>query len=398
MAAINVHPFPARMASELALAKAERLAPDATVLDPMAGSGTVVQAAASHGLRCTGLDVDPLAVLMSRVSTSRINQESFTGLFETLVRRAKQFDLRHAALPWMDGETSDFTSYWFAAEQRRDLTRIALALHKYPIFSSRAAEANALRLALSRIIVTKDRGASLARDVSHSRPHRTAKTNDFDVFAEFEVAANRMIERIKKIEIARRPTIRLGDARRLTWVRDNSIDMLMTSPPYLNAIDYMRGHRLSLVWLGYSLGALRQIRSGSIGAERGLDSPSDMPGLDKVRGALGRIDNLPPRFQKMVDRYARDLLLVTSETRRVLRQNGTAVFVVGNSNLRGVFVKNSRGLEIAARLAGLELNDQAERRIPLHSRYLPLPSNKRSALGKRMRTEIVLTFSKGPKH
>jgi hypothetical protein len=36
----------------------------------------------------------------------------------------------------------------------------------------------------------------------------------------------------------------------------------------------MRGHRLSLVWLGYRLADLRRIRSDSIGAERGPNARS----------------------------------------------------------------------------------------------------------------------------
>jgi DNA modification methylase len=394
MAVVNIHPFPARMASELALAKAECLPANATVLDPMMGSGTVVQAAAAHGLRCTGMDVDPLAVLMARVATSRINPDRFASLFNTLISRVREVDLRRVTLPWVDRETGDFIDYWFAPEQRRDLTRIAFTLDHYPAFSWHSAEANALRLALSKIIITKDRGASLARDVSHSRPHKVGESNNFDVLDEFEIAAGRLLKKLEKIEVTVRPTIRLGDARRLTWVRDRSVDMLMTSPPYLNAIDYMRGHRLSLVWLGHSLSALRAIRQESIGAERASSSGADLRGIPQVREALGKIERLPDRFQGIIGRYARDLILVVSQAERVLKPKGSAVFVVGNSNIRDVFVNNSKGLEVAAKRAGLKLVDSIKRKIPLRSRYLPLPRDKQSSLGKRMRTEVILTFCK----
>jgi len=45
---------------------------------------------------------------------------------------------------------------------------------------------------------------------------------------------------------------------------------VLTSPPYLNAIDYLRGHRLALVWLGHELGPLKEIRANSVGAERAI--------------------------------------------------------------------------------------------------------------------------------
>src|SRR5436853_53810 len=79
----------------------------------------------------------------------------------------------------MDDETRDFVDYWFAPTQAEDLSRIARVL------ADRPRTDDPLRVALSRMIVTKEMGASLARDTSHSRPHRVADTNDYDVFAEF---------------------------------------------------------------------------------------------------------------------------------------------------------------------------------------------------------------------
>jgi tRNA G10 N-methylase Trm11 len=391
----NIHPFPARMASELALGKTDELQLGATVLDPMAGSGTVLQAASRHGHRCIGLDVDPLAVLMAKVATSRLNEKRFDCLLDRLIDQAQRIDLRSARLPWLDQETESFIQYWFAEDQRRALGRLAYVLHANRSFSDNSAEANAIRLMLSKVIITKDRGASLARDVSHSRPHRVADENNFDVFTEIQKSAVRLKGRLSEAKVGMRAVVRRGDARSLPWIRDASIDMIMTSPPYLNAIDYMRGHRLSLVWLGYGLSHLRNIRSNSIGAERGPDANSLIEEAQKVRNALGKIKNLPSRDQGMIDRYSLDLVLMAKQASRVLKRSGQAVFVVGNSRLRDVFVSNAHGLEMAAEIAGLKLIEESERRLPAGSRYLPMPADKKSSLGRRMRTETVLTFVHG---
>src|SRR6266540_5349364 len=68
-----VHPFPARMAPGLALESILNLPFRATVLDPMVGSGTVLAIARAHCHRAIGFDVDPLAVLISRVWTRSID-------------------------------------------------------------------------------------------------------------------------------------------------------------------------------------------------------------------------------------------------------------------------------------------------------------------------------------
>ncbi|MDP2367243.1 hypothetical protein [Rhodoferax sp.] len=381
------------MAPDLALDKTRKLAKGALVLDPMAGSGTVLRAASQTGHRCIGLDVDPLAVLMTKVATSKIDEVRFVTLLDRLLDQAPKVDLRSATIPWFDRETSNFIGYWFAPPQRQALTRLAYLLSTRRSLSDDSPEANALRLTLSRLIITKERGASLGRDVSHSRPHRTADETDFDVFEEFPKAAERLRRRIPERARGIRPTVRLGDARTLRWIRNQSIDMIMTSPPYLNAIDYMRGHRLSLVWLGYNLSELRSIRSNSIGAERSVDPHTVLSQVKTIKSKFGKINELPLRHQGMIERYCVDLILMTKQAARVLKPRGRAVFVVGNSCLKDVFVSNARALIAAASLADLELLQKHERALPTASRYLPTPDDNNSALGRRMRTESVLTFA-----
>ena len=123
-----VHPFPARMAPDIALRKLEGLRPNSVVLDPMVGSGTVVRQAVALGHRAIGFDMDPLAVLMSRVWTSPIDAAVVDTELKRLVEDAVDVDLRTAQLPWQDGETKEFVRYWFAQQQRRAIARLAVVL------------------------------------------------------------------------------------------------------------------------------------------------------------------------------------------------------------------------------------------------------------------------------
>ena len=92
----------------------------------------------------------------------------------------------------------------------------------------------------------------------------------------------------------------------------------------------------------------------------------------------------------MIDRYILDVYRMMSEMKRVLRPGGTATLVVGNSCLRSVFLSNSNLVHHAALAAGFKLKNSAERPLPDGSRYLP--TNVAGSLGKRMRTETVLTL------
>jgi cytochrome c556 len=188
-----IHPFPARMAPEIALREIAALPPRAVVLDPMLGSGTVVRVAVEQGHHAIGRDMDPLAVLMAKVWTTPLDSEALRASAVRLVAEAKQLQSSDTHLPWIDddAETRAFVDYWFSQPQQDDVRRLAALL----IARSEAVD-DALRLALSRIIITKDVGASLARDASHSRPHRVAQQNAYSVMDGFLLSVERLARRL----------------------------------------------------------------------------------------------------------------------------------------------------------------------------------------------------------
>lgn len=389
----SIHPFPARMAPDLAIEALGRLAKGSVVLDPMAGSGTVLRQAMTLGHTAIGYDLDPLAVMMSKVWTAPLNRKrAELALLQLVEAMSKRGD---AAVPWIDKspETLEFVEYWFAEPQRLQLRRAAAAIAKMEEEGRHPASIlNFLKIALSKTIVTKENGASLARDVSHSRPHRVATSNEYDVCVGVRRAADQILSRLDDFEAIGSAKVYLGDARKLA-LASRSVDFVLTSPPYLNAIDYMRGHRLSLVWLGYSIPELRGTRSSSIGAERGPDKASPDGAFAGIERAMVTDGKLIARHSAMVRRYAEDVYRMMSQVARVMREDADAVLVVGNSCLKGVFVQNSEGVAEAARQVGLCLTNTAERELPGNQRYLPI-SQGSGALDKRMRTEVILTFRK----
>lgn len=392
----TVHPFPARMAPELALSSLANLPAGSVVLDPMSGSGTVLRQALAMGHQAIGFDMDPLAVLMSRVWTTPIDELVIEQELTSLMLEVAQVDLRRQKLHWLDQETQEFLQFWFDGPQRRALTRLAFVLDERrtaKLSAPRHAAVDVLSIALSRLIVTKEQGASLARDTSHSRPHKVAETSNYDVEANFLRSVRQLVQRLLEQPPPRAAQVQLGDARHLA-LPPRSVDAILTSPPYLNAIDYMRGHRLALVWLGYTLGELRAIRSSTIGAERAADSDGG-PLVHSIAEAMCPIDKLEPRQRRMVERYAGDLLRMLKQVERVLSSTGHATFVVGNSCLKDIFIRNSDGVAEAAAHAGLVLTETRERDLPAGSRYLPVTAY--GSLSKRMRTETVMTFRTGDK-
>ena len=84
----SVHPFPARMAPEIALEALSVLEPGSTVVDPMCGSGLVLREAVQQGHKAIGFDVDPLAVLMSKVWTQSLDASELLERSEAIIKEA----------------------------------------------------------------------------------------------------------------------------------------------------------------------------------------------------------------------------------------------------------------------------------------------------------------------
>ena len=386
-----IHPFAARMAPEIAFKALEGIDEKAVILDPMTGSGTVLRTISTLGYNGIGVDIDPLAVLMSKAGTTKVNEKGFLRKVAQIINRVKSSENESLYLSWIDDDTNTqkFISFWFAKKQIADLRKLS-----YVIVNDKGKYSELLKIALSKLIITKRKGASLAADVSHSRPHKVREVNDFDVLREYQIACRKLARIMIDTPPKGQVKVKLGDARKLK-IAPESIDAIITSPPYLNAIDYMRGHKLALVWLGYPIDDLAVIRGNSVGAEKAPDQKANLKLAQQLTSKITRLDELPNRKINMIYRYALDMHGVIRECTRVLKKNSKATFVIGNTSQHGVYIENTTIASEAAKLFGLDLIDIREREIPQNRRYLPPPrATESSNLKHRMRKEAVMTFVK----
>jgi len=382
-----LHPFPARMAPEVALSAVGQSSRSLRVLDPMCGSGTVLSLGVRHGHRVVGYDLDPLAVLMASVATQHVSTTEFEALATKCLataRRSRAMDSR-----WSDEETRDFARYWFGDSQRRQLVRLSRAINEL----APSPERDALQVGLSRLIVTKSPRASLAADTAHSRPHRVITSSDYDVYEGFKSSVVTMRAALEARELRGTAIIQRGDARDTRLFVPNSVDLIVTSPPYLNAIDYLRGHRLALIWLGYTTSELRILRSSAIGSEAARhDAPTEENKNLMERVFAGGLD-FGTRLEQLVSRYAHDMLELAGNLNRCLVPGGNAVVVVADSVLRGHHIPTGVLVRTALVDKGMTIESVRTREIPATLRYLPL-AKAGTQLSKRMKDEYVITATK----
>jgi len=391
-----VHPFPAPMSPSLAATLISKTTEEGDiVLDPMAGSGTVPAAALALGRTCYAMDIDPLARMTIQLQCGSHSTETLATASKGVEARAREIRKDHTALDRrfnrdFDERTREFINLWFPVRVRRGLMALWDAVDEATPSAARLP----LKIAFSRVIIAKTAGSSWAIDLPHTRPHRREDKHVPDPLEKFPQRVRELTARMKdRHETLNGAVLKLrgGDVRSLPY-KDASVDFVLTSSPYANAIDYMRAHKFSLVWMGHSIPELAGIRSKMIGAERGL--AEFKPELAWVEEHLPEVE--PKSRVAVLRRFFDDMDTVVGELHRVLKPGGACVFVLGSSFVAGQVVDTPRLIAEIAEKRGFEHLDTVYRKVNPHRRSLPFPRarGKKAALGKRMDQEAIVALAR----
>ena len=392
------HPFPAKFPPQLPQFFVEHLSePGETVLDPMAGSGTTLVEAQRLGRRAVGCDIDPLARLIATTKLTPLDSTDALRAGRSVLDQAhrdyrtRPRELEKELSRRFDGKTRDFLDYWFLADRQLEL--LALLRHIEGI-ESRALR-QFLQVVFSSTIIAKSGGVSRARDLAHTRPHRVQDKATPSAFVAFEKRLNANAAP-GCAPASAVPADMLAASAGDTGLAPASVNLVVTSPPYANnAIDYMRAHKFSLVWFGWTLDALADIRRTYLGhdaprPERAVALP------DRCETTLARLAELDARKARVLRRYFGEMSGVLVEMHRVLRRGGSAVLVVGTSTLRGMDVETHEALAAIAESLGFVLAGIGVRRLDRDKRMMPARwgASPQSQIEHRMHEEYAIGLVK----
>jgi hypothetical protein len=371
----GLHRFPAKFIPHIPRWAIREFArkPNDLVLDPFMGSGTTLVEAAAQGVRAIGIDLDPLNCLIARAKTNPPSARRLESL-RVGIKRNWTRPKGRLRTPMPDIENFD---HWFSKEAWRELQGLLNAID-----SVSASERE--RTFLLALFSSTVRWVSNADDqtqktyVSGTNPKvpQPVQTVFWRFFDRTLSGIREFDERARQIGPARAI---VADAR-ATGLPESSVDLIVTSPPYLDSVDYMYNFMLEYFWLGPRLGipdraAFNRLRREPVGAKnpisRGADLPSSIAELIYFNGiSVGRKRAAVEYFAKMQAHFR--------EAARVTRIGGHYVLVIGNSQTTGGIIPVHDCLIRLASESGFELKKAFAYRVRRH--YMKFPRRGRGGI------------------
>lgn len=321
----GLHPYPAKFVADLPRALLHTLPIPAgtAVLDPFCGSGTTLVECQRLGMASVGVDLNPIACLISRVKTSPVPKD--LGSVGAAVVDAAQ-NARNVTVPRIPN-----LDHWFSAPVQHALAALCDALSDVP-----QSRRDVLRLALSSIVVRVSNQDSDTRYVAVDKG-----VSGCDVFNAFIQAIGKIRAALEARNYALAPvTVLEADTLSLnTNVVNVPIGVVITSPPYPNAYEYWLYHKYRMYWLGFDPLA---VKAREIGARA----------------------HFFKRNGHTAEHFAVQMTHTFARLRHVLVDGGYACFIIGRSRIHGRVIDNAKVLEEVANEEGFVRVFGAERTLP----------------------------------
>jgi DNA modification methylase len=386
----GLHPYKGKFYPQLAksLFNLAQLEPQQKILDPFCGSGTVLLEGYLNGLDAKGFDINPLAAKIARVKTKILTLDLYLvdRLLSQFIRQLEQIDTNESNKKIFNEACIEELESWFPELVLRKLGWIFRAIDDVP----EPTVHDFLEVCLSSIV----------REISQQEPkdlrirRRKNPLEDAPVKDLYEKKLCEQRERLR--HFAQRTNQApaefgagkafLADCREFKAFRQahiglQSIDAVVTSPPYATALPYIDTDRLSILLLfGLRSRARSVIEYNLIGSREIL--PKDRTELDEKIEAKNFGNIISPTAQKTISeiynlnknanvgfrrknsaallyRYYSDMTNVLSNLSQVVAPNGSLFFVIGDNKTQageqeiiiqsGQFIKEC-GIEFGWRL------------------------------------------------
>ena len=336
----SIHAYPAKFPAFIAQ-KAFDYAKDEgvnvqTVADIFCGCGTVALEAKLHNKNFWGCDINPVATLIARTKSQTYDVNTVKELFEHITKAYSNGINKGTNY----NDANERIRYWFTEKSYNDLLRLKESIE---LCVEEPTYLEAFYCLFSSIL--KATSKWLTKSIKPQVDPNKKEINVWDAFCEKYSKFIQAIEQLNQEneELA----IEISTENFLNATNMPKVDLIISSPPYVTSYEYADLHQLSALWLGYT-DDYRKLRKGSIGSlynseEYAINNESlNSVGKEIVAALIASQGE--NSHVKSVARYYVDIQDAIGKCSNMLNDGGMVFFVVGDTEYKGVQIKNSEHL------------------------------------------------------
>ena len=300
------------------------------IADVFCGCGTTALEARRLNKPFWGCDINPVATLIARVKRSNYQPQRLRKYASCVL---KSYDCRTTPKhpPQQD---DDRLRYWYDEETIRSLARLKSTVEALPPGKYR----DFFLCAFSNILKPTSRW--LTKSI---KPQVDPDKNPATVRTAFETQVKFMVKAVTEThhEADPKSVIATGNFLEMDITKPFA-DLVITSPPYVTSYEYADLHQLSTLWLGYTED-YRKLRYGTIGSlYHDSDFLKDVKQLNQTgHDLVFRLFDVEHRKARATARYFVDMHRTVKQCHKMLRPGGMVLFVIGNTEYKGVKVDNA---------------------------------------------------------
>jgi len=350
------HRYPAKFIPQIVSRLAEKYTQEGDlIVDPFGGCGTTLVESKVMGRPSVGVDISPVAVLITKAKITPIDPQKTEKVFAILKTKLDTYS-KDTKVKAPEHERID---YWFKPEEKRKLAFIFAEISKLKDQDIRDFFYCGFSNILKNCSIWLQKSNKPTRDLSKksSDPIPTFY-KQIKMMMRGNARFYELLKEKKHLEIPSQ--VYCTDARTIP-AKDNSVSLIVTSPPYVTSYEYADLHQLTALWLEYTKD-LSDFRKRFIGTsyhnKKDLILNSEL--AEKIRNELLKKDK---KTAEEVSTYFSEMNQVFVEMKRILKKGGKTCIVIGNTSLKGVEILNAEVFAEQLQNLGLRIADIIKREI-----------------------------------
>jgi DNA modification methylase len=304
--------------------------PGGVVLDPFSGSGTSVVEARERGRAGIGIDLNPLASFVAKVKTTPIDESKLKTTLSDLVAN---FSLTSLTEELEDPYVVNL-DHWFREEVKSELLILRSLIRSIP-----EDDVRDFYLAVFSAFI---RGVSNA-DPQHVFPGYSKRMRaldeagrTIDVEKAFIRAAKKRIQQNSLLSENQLPVKLINGDLRSADLKPNSVDLVVTNPPYISSIRYLETMKIEMGWLDFLDSQLEYLELDKlvIGTERFYKEDLleiELTGFEEIDKQVALLSSTNKKMAKTVSKYFIDMNGVFAMLARVVKPKGHMVIKISDS-------------------------------------------------------------------